>query len=109
MVSPTLSHLTSSSIVMQKLRIFPRSQLILDSARQLSSTAEHPLDTYLQHIARLQGLFEATDDILQQAQGPVEDAYQKVVAIQTELDSFKSALTFPLSDCCKLCSILDLD
>lgn len=86
---------------MQKLRHFPPTAFVLESAVKLSVLAEFPSDTYLRYIVSLQGMFEAADDILRSTITSGADGYERPASIRMQLDSFKSTLDFPLSDCCK--------
>lgn len=85
------------------MRHFPYTHFILESCEKLELQGEFPSDKYLKHIVHLQRLSEEFDDVVAQttAKSSADEITPKIAAIRQQVDSFKSNLTFALSQCRK--------
>lgn len=85
------------------MRHFPYTPFILESCEALELQGECASDKYLKYIVQLQRLSEEFDEYVTHASPNtcVDKVIAKVAAIRQEVDSFKSNLTFPLSECSK--------
>lgn len=85
------------------MRHFPYAQFILDSCEKLELQGEFPTDKYLKPIVQMQRLSEEVDDIITEAtaKSSVDEINVKISAIRSQVDSFKSNLTFALGECRK--------
>lgn len=85
------------------MRHFPYTPFILESCEKLELQGEFPSDKYLKHIVHLQRLSEEFDDVVAQAtaKSSADEITAKIATIRQQVDSFKSNLTFALSQCRK--------
>ncbi|KAK0716061.1 hypothetical protein B0H67DRAFT_256615 [Lasiosphaeris hirsuta] len=92
---------SSSSIVLQKMRHFPYATFILESCEKLEQRAEFPTDKHLKQIVQIQRLSEEVDDIVANGtvKSTVDEANTKLATIRNQLGTFKTQLSFALSEC----------
>jgi hypothetical protein len=94
----------SSSVVLQKMHPFPYTGFILESCQRLEQRGEYPSDNYLRHIVQHQRLAEELETTV----GNVNSSAETMNAsFRDRMDSFKSDITFSLSDC-RMCPKIPL-
>jgi hypothetical protein len=82
------------------MRHFPYTPFILESCEKLKLESEYPNDKYLQPILQIQRISEEVDDIVaQKANFSKNETRAKLALVRHQLDTFKSDLMFPLSEC----------
>jgi hypothetical protein len=83
---------------MQKLQPFPYTNYILESCQRLEQLGEYRSDQYLRHIVQHQRLLEELEAAARECTPLAETT---IIPMSDRMNSFKSQLTFPLSDCRK--------
>ncbi len=84
------------------MRYFPYTDFILESCEKLDQRGEYPSDKYIWHIVQLQRLLERAEDTVRYAKSSsddMDDINANISSIRDQMDSFKSNLSFSLSDC----------
>ncbi|BDD57774.1 hypothetical protein MAP00_003114 [Monascus purpureus] len=93
---------SSLSVLLQKTCAFVHTDYIIDCCRALSRDAEYASDRYLEHIIRLQAIFEKVDALsfrhaseLHREGAGLEE---RIVQLQAELEAYRDALPCALED-----------